>query len=414
MSVKPMGPFFEEIKEKKELTMTGNYAVAGGVKQTDPDVVCAFPITPQTQSVEGLSDVVYEGSLKAAFVNTESELAAISYSISSALTGARVFTATASQGYLLMQEALPMAVGWRLPITMLISARAWNAPNLSIWNSWEFTLADHGWNAIVAENVQETYDNSIISVMIADRCLYPTMFVHDGFIISHAVHKFWAIPDEDVLKLVPKKKRHFVDVDNPASWGSIVTPEYFMEQRYATVKDKGKTLDDMDDAFAEFGKMTGRHYKQIETRNLDGKNVAFLTMGSMCGNIASYQVKNSDIGLIKLRVWRPFPLEKLRKIVESNNIEKIAVLEKNDAPGALLPQVSQSIYSALSDMGVTIRSYIIGLGGRDVTKDELNYIKKDISKAEGNKPPLYQYVGLREKQNKIIGVDEELDFSSHV
>jgi pyruvate ferredoxin oxidoreductase alpha subunit len=240
------------------------------------------------------------------------------------------------------------------------------------------------------------------------------MFVHDGFIISHAVHKFWAIPDEDVLKLVPKNKRHFVDVDNPASWGSIVTPEYFMEQRYATVKDKDKTLDDMDDAFAEFGKMTGRHYKQIETRNLDGNNVAFLTMGSMCGNIASYQVKNSDIGLIKLRVWRPFPLEKLRKIVESNNIEKIAVLEKNDAPGALLPQVSQSVYSALSDMGVTIRSYIIGLGGRDVTKDELNYIKKDISKAEGNKPPLYQYVGLREKQNKIIGVDEELDFSSHI
>ncbi|MEX2683904.1 MAG: ferredoxin oxidoreductase, partial [Candidatus Sigynarchaeota archaeon] len=184
MSVKPMGPFFEPITKKTMLTMTGNYAVAGAVKQTDPDVICAFPITPQTQSVEGLSDVVYEGALKAAFVNTESELAAMSYSIAAALTGARVFTATASQGYLLMQEALPMAVGWRLPISMLISARAWNAPNLNIWNSWEFTLADHGWNAIVSENVQESYDSAIMAVMIAEKSLFPTMFVHDGFITS--------------------------------------------------------------------------------------------------------------------------------------------------------------------------------------------------------------------------------------
>lgn len=409
-----MSPFFEKITEKKMLTMTGNYAVAGGVKQTDPDVVCAFPITPQTQSVEGLSDVVYEGALNAAFVNTESELAAMSYSVAAALTGCRVFTATASQGYLLMQEALPMAVGWRLPITMLISARAWNAPNLSIWNSWEFTLADHGWNAIIGENVQESYDNSIISVMIADKSLFPTMFVHDGFIISHAVHKFWAMPDEDVMKLVPKKKRHAVEIENPATWGSIVTPEYFMEQRYATtiaMKDTGKHI---DDAFKEFGKATGREYRQVETRNVDGNKIAFLTMGSMCGNVASWQVKNPDVGLIKLRVYRPFPHDELRKLIEETGIEKIAVLEKNDAPGAPLPQVSQSVYSAIADMGVTVRSYIMGLGGRDVTRDELAFVKNDIVKEAGNKPPMFKYVGLREKTNKILGVDKEMQFSSHV
>ncbi|MBD3187385.1 hypothetical protein GF325_11190 [Candidatus Bathyarchaeota archaeon] len=414
MSVKPMGPFFEKITEPTQLTMTGNYAVAGAVTQTEPDVVCAFPITPQTQSVEGLSDVVYEGRLKSAFVNTESELAAISYSTAASLTGCRVFTATASQGYLLMQEALPMAVGWRLPIYMLISARAWNAPNLSIWNSWEFTLADHGWNKIIGENVQETYDNAIMSCMIAERSLFPTLFVHDGFIISHAVHKFWAIPDEDVLKMVPREKRHFVDVEKPATWGSIVTPEYFAEQRYALVSAKEKVLPIMDEVFKEFGKVTGRNYTIIETRNLDGNKTAFLSMGSVCGNIASWQVKNADAGLIKLRTYRPFPREQLRKIIESNGIERIAVLEKNDAPGAMLPQVSQSVFSAIADMGVTLRSYIVGLGGRDVTRDEFNYIKKDIEKAEGNKPPLYKYVGLRERANKVIGVDGELDFNSHV
>ena len=135
MSVEPMEPFFKEIKEPIELAMTGNYAVAGGVTQTDPDVICAFPITPQTQSVEGLSDVVHQGRLKTAFVNVESEIAAMSYCTGACAAGARTFTATASQGYLLMMEALPMAVGWRVPLTMLISARAFNAPNLNIWNA---------------------------------------------------------------------------------------------------------------------------------------------------------------------------------------------------------------------------------------------------------------------------------------
>ncbi|MHA1249522.1 MAG: hypothetical protein ACTSRP_05980 [Candidatus Helarchaeota archaeon] len=150
MSVQPMEPFFKEIKEPIELAMTGNYAVAGAVTQTNPDVICAFPITPQTQSVEGLSDVVNHGRLHAAFVNVESELAAMSFSTAACASGARTFTATASQGYMLMMEALPMPVGWRVPLTMLISARAFNAPNLSIWNAWEFTLADVGWNVIFA------------------------------------------------------------------------------------------------------------------------------------------------------------------------------------------------------------------------------------------------------------------------
>ncbi|MEX2716210.1 MAG: pyruvate ferredoxin oxidoreductase [Candidatus Sigynarchaeum springense] len=413
MSVKPMGPFFEPITKKTMLTMTGNYAVAGAVKQTDPDVICAFPITPQTQSVEGLSDVVYEGALKAAFVNTESELAAMSYSIAAALTGARVFTATASQGYLLMQEALPMAVGWRLPISMLISARAWNAPNLNIWNSWEFTLADHGWNAIVSENVQESYDSAIMAVMIAEKSLFPTMFVHDGFITSHAVHKYWALPDDEVLKLVPKKKRHFVDVDNPATWGGLVTPEYLMEQRYATIEAKKDTSKQIDDVFAEFGKASGRQYKQVETRNIEGKKTAFLTMGSMCGNIASWQLANPDIGLIKLRTWRPFPAEYLRKVVEQNKIERIAVIEKDDAPGAMLPQVSQSVYDALGEYNVAIRGYTVGLGGRDVTADEFNFIKSDVAKISGKRAS-FKYVGLRESTNKVLGVDKALNFSSHV
>ncbi|MHA1525594.1 MAG: hypothetical protein ACTSQD_01065 [Promethearchaeota archaeon] len=254
MSIEPMKIFFKEIKEPIETTMIGNYAVAGGVTQTDPDVICAFPITPQTQSVEGLADVVHQGRLKAAFVNVESELAAMSYSTAASAAGARAFTATASQGYLLMTEALPMAVGWRLPLTMLISARAFNFPNLSIWNSWEYTQVNSelGWNIIVSENVQETYDASILSVMISDESLFPTIFVHDGFIISHSVQKLTLTPDETVRKLTPKKPRHTVDPSRPGTWGGIVTPAYFMEGRASLDEAKKPVLGQMSDAFKKF------------------------------------------------------------------------------------------------------------------------------------------------------------------
>jgi len=385
--------FFKEIKEPIETAMIGNYAVAGGVTQTDPDVICAFPITPQTQSVEGLSDVVHQGRLKAAFVNVESELAAISYSTAAAAAGARTFTATASQGYLLMAEGLPMAVGWRVPLTMMISARAFNSPNLSIWNSWEFVLTDFGWNCIVSENVQETYDAAILSVMISDESLFPTMFVHDGFIISHSVQKLTLIPDKTVRDLTPKKPRHTISTKRPGTWGGIVTPSFFMEGR--------KSLDE-----AKQRKATGRQYDLIETFNLDNSSkTAFITMGSMCGNIISWMTKNKDIGLIKVRAYRPFPYEELQKIVQEHNIEKLIILEKSDSLNNLLPPFSTSIATALYPLRTLFRCFIVGLGGRDVTRDEFDIAKKKMEAVTDMKGPLYMYLGVRETKDKILGVN---------
>ncbi|MFW9882087.1 MAG: pyruvate ferredoxin oxidoreductase [Candidatus Thorarchaeota archaeon] len=408
MSIEPMRIFFKEIKEPIETTMIGNYAVAGGVTQTDPDVICAFPITPQTQSVEGLSDVVHQGRLKAAFINVESELAAISYSTAACAAGARTFTATASQGYLLMTEALPMAVGWRVPLTMLISARAFNAPNLSIWNSWEFTQTNSelGWNCFVSENVQETYDAAILSVMISEDSLFPTMFVHDGFIISHSVQKLTLIPDEVVRNLTPKKPRHHITTDKPGTWGGIVTPDYFMEGRKKLDEEKQPVLGIMKNSFEEFSKATGRKYDLIETYNLDNSSkTAFLTMGSMCGNIISWMTKNKDIGLIKIRAYRPFPHEQLQKVVEDHNIEKLIILEKSDSLNGLLPPFSMSVASALYPLGTLFRSFIVGLGGRDVTRDEFNIAKKKMQSISDMKGKLYMYLGVRETKSNILGVE---------
>ncbi|MFX1350455.1 MAG: hypothetical protein ACFE92_17430 [Promethearchaeota archaeon] len=408
MSVEPMRIFFKEIKEPIETTMIGNYAVAGGVTQTDPDVICAFPITPQTQSVEGLSDVVHHGRLKAAFINVESELAAISYSTAACAAGARTFTATASQGYLLMTEALPMAVGWRVPLTMMISARAFNSPNLSIWNSWEFvqTNSELGWNCIVSENVQETYDAAILSVMISEDSLFPTMFVHDGFIISHSVQKLTLIPDETVRNLTPKKPRHHINPKQPGTWGGIVTPDYFMEGRRRLEEDKKPVLGIMKKCFKDFASATGREYDLIETYNLDNSSkTAFLTMGSMCGNIISWMTKNKDVGLIKIRTYRPFPYEELQKIVQEHNIEKLILFEKSDSLNGLLPPFSMTIASALYPLGTLFRSFIVGLGGRDVTRDEFDIAKKKMTSINDMKGPLYSYLGVRETKDKILGVD---------
>lgn len=408
MSIEPMKLFFKEIKEPIETAMIGNYAVAGGVAQTDPDVICAFPITPQTQVVEGLSDVVHQGRLKAAFVNVESELAAISYSTAACAAGARTFTATASQGYLLMTEALPMAVGWRVPLTMMISARAFNSPNLSIWNTWEFTEVNSelGWNCIVSENVQETYDAAILSLMISEESLFPTMFVHDGFIISHSVQKLWLIPDEKVLKMTPRKPRHTINTKKPGTWGGIVTPDYFMEGRKKLDEEKEPVLGIMKECFKTFEKETGRKYDLIETFNLDNSSkTAIITMGSVCGNIISWMTKNPDIGLIKVRAFRPFPYLELRKIIEDYGIEKLIILEKSDSLNGMLPPFSMSIATALYPLGTIFRSFIAGLGGRDVTRDEFDVAKKKMQSVNDMNGKLYMYLGVRETKQKIYGVD---------
>jgi len=402
MSVEPMEPFFNEIKEKILLSMTGNYAVAGAISQTDPDVICAFPITPQTQAVEGLSDIINHGTLKAAFVNVESEHAAMSYCTAACAAGARVFTATASQGYLLMMEALPMPVGWRLPLTMLISARAYNAPNLNIWNAWEFTLCDFGWNVIFSENVQESYDSAIISSKIAEDSLFPTMFVHDGFIISHSAQKFWALPNESVIKYTPKKKRHTINVQNPGTWGGLVTPSYYMEGRRGLDKAKEGVLNIIENAYREFQRISDREYHHIEYWNLDvPSKTAFITMGSMCGNILTWMESNKNYGLIKIRTWRPFPYEDLQNIIEKYDIEKLIVLEKDDALNNLLPPVASSIATAVYPLNTILRSFIVGMGGRDVTKDEFTYAAKKMEKINDMRGKLYYYLGVREQKSKM-------------
>ena len=169
---------------------------------------------------------------------------------------------------------------------------------------------------------------------------------------------------------------------------------------------KKSVLSIMKKSFDEFGKATGRHYNLIETYNLDNSSkTAFITMGSMCGNIISWMTKNKDIGLIKIRAYRPFPYEELQKIVQDHNIEKLIILEKSDSLNNLLPPFSTSIATALYPLNTIFRSYIVGLGGRDVTRDEFDVTKRKMKSVNDMKGQLYSYLGVRESKDKIYGVD---------
>jgi pyruvate ferredoxin oxidoreductase alpha subunit len=287
---------------------------------------------------------------------------------------------------------------------MLVSARAFNSPNLSIWNGWEFPLIDMGWNAIFSENVQETYDASIIACRVSEDTLFPTMFIHDGFITSHSAQKYWVMPNEDVMKFAPKNPRHHISPQKPGTWGSIVYPTYFTEGRLNLERAKEGVLAKMDEVFKEFESLTGRSYQHIETFNLDGgAKTVFLTMGSMCGNIITWMQKTGrkDVGLIKLRTWRPFPKDQLRKIIQENGIEKIIVLEKDDDLSNILPPVGKSVAAALSGLPFILRSFICGLGGRDVTKNEIELAAQKMESLNDMNGKLYDYLGARETKNTL-------------
>ncbi|KKN03712.1 hypothetical protein LCGC14_1104900, partial [marine sediment metagenome] len=213
-------------------------------------------------------------------------------------------------------------------------------------------------------------------------------------------------PDESVLSLTAKKKRDTINTENPGVWGGIVTPDYFMEGRMRLDLDKKPVLTQMKDVFTEFKKVSGREYNLIETFNLDNSlKTAFITMGSMCGNIISWMIRNKDIGLIKMRAYRPFPYEELQKIVEDHNIEKVIIFEKSDSLNNLLPPFSTSVATALYPLGTLFRSFIVGLGGRDVTRDEFDVAKKKMESVSDMKGQLYMYLGVRESKNKIFGVE---------
>lgn len=379
--------------------LEGSEAVAEAVRLCKPGVVSAYPITPQTHIVEGLAAMIADGKLVSQFVNVESEHSAASVVLGSVATGVRSFTATSSQGLLLMAEVVFNIAGMRLPVIMTCANRAISAP-LNIWNDHQdaITVRDSGWIQIHAENIQEALDLHIQAYRIGEspKIMLPVMVNMDGFILTHGLEVVDMPAQEQVDSFLPAYTPLYkLDVNNPMTFGPLVDPDYYLETRFAIKETLKDVLELIPIVQAEFQKTFGRSSGGlVEPYRLDGAEKVIVAMGSVCGTIKdvvdSMRSKGKKVGLLKIITYRPFPIEAIYQALK--DIPRVAVLEKAVSLGSYSPLLSEirSIFSGKNKSPV-VSGFTIGLGGRDITIDSI----KEVYKRLGPKPISEEYIDLK-------------------
>ena len=362
----------------------GSRAVAEAVALCRPEVICAYPISPQTHIVENLSQLVKTGELSPCeFVNVESEFAAMSVAIGASATGARAYTATASQGLLYMTEALYNASGLGLPIVMTVANRAIGAP-INIWNDHSDSMSqrDSGWIQLYAETNQEALDLHIQAFGLAEELSTPVMVCMDGFILTHAVERLEIPTQEQVDGFLPAfEPRQVLDPDEPVSIGAMVGPEAFMEVKYLAHAKQMQALELIPEIAGEFQRAFGRDSGGlIRTYRSEDAETIVVALGSVLGTIKDtideLREQGVKIGAVGICSFRPFPLDALRAAV--GHAERVVVLEKALAVG-IGGIVSANVRMALA--GIQLHGYtvIAGLGGRPITKASLHSLFTDAA-----------------------------------
>mgnify|MGYP001586768476 FL=1 len=379
--------------------LEGSKAVADAVRLCKPGVISAYPITPQTHIVEELAAMVANGELNSQFVNVESEHSAASVVLGSVAAGVRSFTATSSQGLLLMAEVVFNIAGMRLPVVMTCANRAISAP-LNIWNDHQdaITVRDSGWVQMHAENIQEALDLHIQAYRIAEgpKIMLPVMVNMDGFILTHGLEVVDVPDQEQVDRFLPAYKPLFkLDVENPLTLGPLVDPDYYMETRFAmheTHKDILKLIPLVQEEFRKvFNRPTGG---LVEGYRIDDAEKVIVAMGSVCGTIKdvvdSLRSKGKKVGLLKVVTYRPFPAEAIYQALK--DVPRVAVLEKAISIGSYSPVLSEvrSVFSGKKKSPV-ISGFVIGLGGRDITIDSIKEVFKNLTA----KTVSEQYIDLK-------------------
>jgi len=366
----------------KKVGIEVSIAAAEAVGLCDVDVVAAYPITPQTHVVEHLSELVAQGELDAEFVPVESEHSAMSVCCGSAAAGARTFTATASQGLALMAEIVFIASSMRLPMVMFLSNRALSAP-LSIWNdhSDAMMVRDCGWIQVFCENGQEVYDAIFHAFRVAEDpgVQLPVMINVDGFTLTHVIEpiEFWS---KDMVKkyLPPFKPVHRLYPDKVVSMGAFGMPEIYAEQKKAHDHALWNSMPVILEAWDELADVTGRKYSPVELYKTEGAETLILAMGSICETaslaVDSMREEGKKVGLVRLRLWRPLPVEGLRKALAG--AKDVVVLDRAISPGSANAPVTSEIRALMyhEPDRPKIHCMIAGLGGRDVTGDDVTRI----------------------------------------
>lgn len=364
----------------------GSRAVAEAVRLCDVDVIAAYPITPQTRISENLAKFAADGTIRAEYIKVESEHSAMSACIGACATGARTFTATSSQGLAYMFELLYVASGMRLPIVMANANRALSAP-LNIWNDQQDSVAarDSGWIQIYVETNQEALDSVIQAYRISEdhNILVPTMVCLDGYVLTHTIEPV-EIPEDELVRryLPPFEPAIALDPERPITLGAFADPGSYMEFRYVQQKAIERSLKTIEEAGREYGKLTGREYGLLEEFNMEDAEIALVTMGSLAGTVkaALNSMKNSKVGLLRVRTFRPFPVEEIRRAL--GDVEKVAVIEKDVSiglgEGVLFSEIKGALYGL--DSRPTLAGFIAGLGGRDVTPEDIAGVVEKVEK----------------------------------
>jgi pyruvate/2-oxoacid:ferredoxin oxidoreductase alpha subunit len=361
--------------------LMGNHAVSYGARLSKVDVIAAYPITPQTQIVEELSELCANGELNAKFIKVESEHSAMASCIGASAAGARAFTATSAQGLALMHELLHWASAARLPIVMADVNRAM-APGWSIWTEQTDSLAqrDTGWLQFYCENNQEVLDTVIQSFRIAEQIALPAMLILDAFTLSHT-YEIVDVPNPELVDryLPPYEPEIKMDIKDPHAFGALVTPDNYYELRYKMQKAMDSAHDVAKKADEEFQKIVGRSYGLVEPYYCDDAELVLVSAGALTSDtravVQEYRSKGIKIGLLKVRMFRPFPTELVRNILL--NKPKIAVIDRNisfGATGIFFQELKAALYGQNGGKEPAIFGFIIGLGGRDVTLQDIGEI----------------------------------------
>jgi len=389
----------------KRVGIEVSIAIGETAKLADVDLVAAYPITPQTHIVEHLAELVAEGELDAVFTPVESEHSAMSVSVGASAAGARTFTATAGQGLEYMHEVVYIASSMRLPIVMAVTNRALSAP-LSVWGDHSDAMAvrDTGWIQIFTENGQEVVDNILCAFRIAEdqRVLLPAMVHLDGFHLSHMVEPLFLPEQSEVDQFLPPYQYPFpLNPDKPVTMGAFAPPFIYSEAKKAQQVNLTAAKEVILQCWQEFGDSFNRYYHPVECYHCENAKTLLLTMGSF-GETAMLAIdkmrdEGRDVGLIKLRLWRPFPFEEIRQAVK--NADVLIVLDRAISFGGPGGPVCSEVRSALcnEDKSPKVIGLVGGLGGRDIAPGDFEeIINRGMEIAETGSDQEFEMYGVRE------------------
>lgn len=386
--------------------LSGNEAIATAMKQINPDVVAAFPITPSTEIPQYFSTFVSNGSVNTEFVAVESEHSAMAAAIGAQAAGSRAMTATSANGLSLMWEMIYIASSLRLPIVMALVNRAVSGPlNIHNDHSDAMGVRDAGWVMLFSENNQEAYDNMLMAHRIAENkdVLLPIMVCQDGFITSHSIENIELLEDDKVKAFVGKyePEHYLLNRNEPIAVGPLDLQGYLFEHKTQQADAMRNAKKVIEEVSADFEKITGRKYDFFEEYKLDDAEIAIVCMNSTAGTtkyvVDSLRAQGIKAGLLKIRMFRPFPTEEVAKAL--SKLKAVAVLDKADslnaAGGALFEDITSAMY--VNQSFVPMVNYIYGIGGRDTKAEDIESVYTDLQEIvkDGKITDPYRYLGLR-------------------